>query len=79
MGRGTKAATPQVEKVVGLPDPIWQELFEEVDRLKAVYQRLKEAPPEARSALEEEVLHSLAHLWAHTRVMWEELELTEGA
>ncbi|GAB1858802.1 hypothetical protein MHTCC0001_36460 [Flavobacteriaceae bacterium MHTCC 0001] len=50
-----------------------------MDRLKAVYQRLKEAPREARSALEEEVLHSLTHLWAHTRVMWEELEVTEDA
>jgi hypothetical protein len=77
VGRGAKADPAQVEGLVGLPEPIWQELFEEVDRLKMVYQKLKEASPEERSALEEEALRSLTHLWAHTRVMWEELALSD--
>jgi hypothetical protein len=49
MGRGAKAHPAQVEGLVGLPEPIWQELFEEVDHLKVVYQKLKEASPEERA------------------------------
>ncbi|KHG65046.1 hypothetical protein QT17_09205 [Thermus sp. 2.9] len=77
MGRRAKAAYAEVEKVLGLPEPLWQELFEEVERLKALYLRLKEAPREERVALEEEALRSLAHLWGHAKVMWDELELEE--
>jgi hypothetical protein len=77
MGRGTKAAHPQAEGVVGLPEPIWRELFAEVDHLRALYERFQEAGEGERKALEEEILRSLTHLWAHTRVMWEEMALSE--
>lgn len=77
MGRGTKAAHPQIEGVVGLPEAFWQELFEEADRLRTLYEQFKGAHGEERKALEEEILHSLTHLWAHAKVMWEEMAFSE--
>ena len=77
MGRGTKAAHPQAEGILGLPEAFWQELFGEVDRLRDLYERFQEAGGEERKALEEAILHSLTHLWAHARVMWEEMALSE--
>ncbi|WP_135255622.1 hypothetical protein [Thermus caldilimi] len=77
MGKGTKAAHPQAEGVVGIPEAFWQELFGEVDHLRVLYERFKGAGEEERKVLEEEILHSLTHLWAHAKVMWEEISLSE--
>jgi len=60
--------------VLGIPHPIWEELWEEADRAKALFRRFQEAPsPE----LERELLGSLTHLMGHVSAMWEEAEFQE--
>ena len=41
--KGTHLTAPRQE-VLGIPEPIWRELWEEVERARALYQEMQVAP-----------------------------------
>jgi hypothetical protein len=72
-----KAAHPQAQGVLGIPEAIWQELWDEVESLKRLYEEARGVEGPLPPALEEALLHSLTHLWGHAKAMWEEAVLEE--
>ena len=58
--KGTHLTAPRQE-VLGIPEPIWRELWEEVERARALYQEIG----------------ALTHLVGHVSAMWEEAEFLE--
>jgi len=78
MGR-KKGAHPTAlrQEVLGIPEAVWRELWEEVGRARALYQEMQVAPSRE---VERELFGALTHLVGHVSAMWEEAEfLQEGA
>ena len=59
---------------LGIPEPIWRQLWEEVERARALYQEMQVAPSRE---LERELFGALTHLVGHVSAMWEEAEFLE--
>ena len=71
--KGTHLTAPRQE-VLGIPEPIWRELWEEVERARALYQEMQVAPSRE---LERELFGALTPLVGHVSAMWEEAEFLE--
>ena len=71
--KGTHLTAPRQE-VLGIPEPIWLELWEEVERALALYQEMQVAPSRE---LELELFCALTHLVGHVSAMWEDAEFLE--
>ena len=71
--KGTHLTAPRQE-VLGIPEPIWREHWEEVERARALYQEMQVAPSRE---LERELFGALTHLVGHVSAMWEEAEFLE--
>ena len=72
--KGTHLTAPRQE-VLGIPEPIWRELWEEVERARALYQEMQVAPSRE---LERELFGPLTHLVGPGRATWAAAESLEG-
>ena len=63
------------EEVMGIPHAYWEELLEEMNNLKSLYNKAKTLPPNKRTQVHEALLDSLTHLLGHIQVMYDDAKI----
>jgi hypothetical protein len=63
------------EKLMGISSAYWEELLEEMHRLKSLYRKAKALPPQGREKVQEALLSSVIHLMGHLKVIFEDAEV----
>jgi len=67
-----KTAGKASEKLMNIPQEYWEELIQEMEAFKTIYQKVKTLPPEKREKAQQDLLSSLIHLIGHLKVIYDD-------